>query len=78
MTTSPSAAPVNGMQVYRRLLGYTRRYWVYFLIGTLGFMLNGLTEAASARLIQFIIDAIQNQNQAYMNWFPLLVVGVVF
>lgn len=77
MTTPPSAAPVNGTQVYRRLLGYTRRYWVYFLIGTLGFMLNGLTEAASARLIQFIIDAIQNQNQAYMNWFPLLVVGVV-
>lgn len=57
---------------------YTQRFWLPFLIGTLGFMFNGLTEAASAKLIQYIIDAIQHRDQSAMNWFPLLVVGVVF
>jgi subfamily B ATP-binding cassette protein MsbA len=42
------------------------------------FCINGLTEAASAKLIQYIIDAIQHQNQEHMNWFPVLVIGVVF
>ena len=69
---------MTGVEAYKRLLKYTVRYWVFFLIGILGFLFNGLTEAASAKLIQYIIDAIQHQNQQHMNWFPVLVIGVVF
>lgn len=69
---------MTGVEAYKRLLKYTLRYWVFFVIGTLGFLFNGLTEAASAKLIQYIIDAIQHQNQQHMNWFPVLVIGVVF
>jgi subfamily B ATP-binding cassette protein MsbA len=69
---------MTGVEAYKRLLKYTVRYWVFFLIGILGFLFNGLTEAASAKLIQYIIDAIQHQNQEHMNWFPVLVIGVVF
>lgn len=69
---------MSGAQAYKRLLKYTARFWHFFLIGTLGFLFNGLTEAASAKLIQYIIDAIQHRNQEHMNWFPLLVIGVVF
>lgn len=68
---------MTGAQAYRRLLRYTARFWGFFLIGTLGFLFNGLTEAASAKLIQYIIDAIQHRNQEHMNLFPLLVIGVV-
>lgn len=68
---------MTGAQAYRRLLKYTAKFWLFFLIGTVGFLLNGLTEAASAKLIQYIIDAIQHRNQEHMNWFPLLVIGVV-
>lgn len=78
MSTPIPATPMSGTQAYRRLLKYTARFWVFFLIGTLGFLFNGLTEAASAKLIQFIIDAINHKNQEYMNWFPVLVIGVVF
>lgn len=69
---------MTGTQAYKRLLKYTARFWVFFLLGTLGFLFNGMTEAASAKLVQYIIDAIQHRNQEHMNWFPLLVVGVVF
>jgi subfamily B ATP-binding cassette protein MsbA len=77
MTTSSADAALTGAQAYRRLLRYTAKFWLFFVIGTLGFLFNGLTEAASAKLIQYIIDAIQHRNQAHMNLFPLLVIGVV-
>lgn len=69
---------MTGAQAYKRLLKYTARFWLFFLIGTLGFLFNGMTEAASAKLVQFIIDAIQHGDQKHMNLFPLLVIGVVF
>lgn len=78
MSTPISETSMTGTQAYRRLLKYTARFWLFFVIGTLGFLFNGLTEAASAKLIQYIIDAITNQNQKHMNWFPVLVIGVVF
>lgn len=78
MNTPLTAPAMTGAQAYKRLLKYTARFWLFFLIGTLGFLFNGLTEAASAKLVQYIIDAIQHGNQEHMNWFPVLVVGVVF
>lgn len=77
MSTPPAGGSLTGAQAYRRLLRYTGKFWLFFLIGTLGFLFNGLTEAASAKLIQYIIDAIQHRNQEHMNWFPVLVIGVV-
>lgn len=77
MTTSSAGGSLTGAQAYRRLLRYTGKFWVFFVIGTLGFLFNGLTEAASAKLIQYIIDAIQHRDQAHMNWFPVLVIAVV-
>ena len=47
---------MTGAQAYKRLLKYTARFWLFFVIGTLGFLFNGLTEAASAKLVQYIID----------------------
>ena len=52
MTTPPADAALTGAQAYRRLLRYTSKFWVFFVIGTVGFLFNGLTEAASAKLIQ--------------------------
>lgn len=78
MNASTPLALIPGAHTYRRLLGYTRRFWLPFAIGTVGFIFNGLTEAASAKLIQYIIEAIQHQDQSAMNWFPVLVVVVVF
>lgn len=68
------ATDQTGVQIYRRLLGYTRKYWVPFLLGIVGFLINAQTEWAAAQLVKYIIDAIQNKNQEAKDWFPILIV----
>lgn len=75
---SPVSPSTSGWLVYKRLLRYTRRHWGLFLLGVIGFVINAQTEWAGARLIQFIIDAIEHQNQEAKNLFPLLIVGIFF
>ncbi|MCD6060802.1 MAG: msbA, partial [Moraxellaceae bacterium] len=68
----------SGWQVYKRLLRYTRRHWGLFLLGVVGFIINAQTEWAGAKLLQYIIDAIEHQNQDAKNLLPLLIVGIIF
>lgn len=80
MSTSDmqSSAQHSGWQVYKRLLTYTRKYWGIFLLGILGFVLGAQTEWMAAKLIQYIIEAIQNADQRSKNLFPLLIIGIFF
>lgn len=75
MTTK--VAP-SGWESYKRLLGYTRRYWVLFLLAVVGFVINAQTEWAAAQLLKYIITAIQEQDQDSKNLFPLLVILLFF
>ena len=68
----------SGWQSYKRLLSYLKSYKKFFLLGVFGFILNAQTEWAGAQLIKFVINAIQEKNQADKNFFPLLVIGVFF
>ncbi|MFW2177443.1 MULTISPECIES: lipid A export permease/ATP-binding protein MsbA [unclassified Moraxella] len=63
-------------QTYQRLLTYITPYWKYIVLVVIGFALNALTEAGVAKLMQFIIDAINQQNRQYMNVFPLLIIAL--
>ncbi|MFN3586754.1 MAG: lipid A export permease/ATP-binding protein MsbA [Moraxellaceae bacterium] len=76
MTTPDSSPATTGLQIYGRLLRYTRRFWKAFALGILGFVINAQTEWAGAQLIKYIIDAIQHQDQSAKNWFPVLIVGI--
>ena len=40
--------------------------------------MNSATEVSVAKLIKFIIDAIQNASRADLDWFPLLIILLVF
>jgi subfamily B ATP-binding cassette protein MsbA len=64
----------SGIEAYKRLLGYARKYWGAFALGILGFVINAQTEWAGAQVVKFIIDAIQNKNQEAKNLFPVLIV----
>lgn len=66
------------LQVYRRLLKYLIPFWGLMLIVFVGFAISAATEVAVAKLLQKIIDAIQNRNTHFTTIFPLLVVGLVF
>lgn len=66
----------SSWDAYKRLLGYTRRYWKYFALAVVGFVLNGQTQWAGANLVKYIIDAIEAGDQSSKNLFPVLIVGL--
>lgn len=77
MTDFESSTPkLTGMQVYTRLMVYTRKYWVFFLLGMIGFIIGAQTQWMAAKLIQFVIEAIQKGDQSSKNMFPLFIVGI--
>ncbi len=63
-------------QTYQRLLRYITPYWKYILLVIIGFAINAATEAGVAKLMQFIIDAINNKNRHYLNLFPILIIAL--
>lgn len=67
---------LSGWLVYKRLLQYTRRYWGIFLLGITGFIISAQTEWMAAKLIQYVIEAIQNADQTSKNLFPVFIIGI--
>lgn len=59
----------QSLNTYIRLITYLKPYWWAMLLVVLGFAINAVSEVAVARLMQYIIDAINHQNQATLNWF---------
>ncbi len=73
-----TASPIDSWTSYKRLLGYTRRYWKLFALAVVGFVANAQTEWAAAQLLKFIITAIQDQDQSAKNMFPVLIIVLFF
>ncbi|GAB3043239.1 lipid A export permease/ATP-binding protein MsbA [Acinetobacter apis] len=65
-------------QVYFRLLTYLKPYWVYAILVLIGFTLSAATEVSIAKLLEFIINAIQHKNQSQTALFPFLIVLLIF
>ena len=65
-------------KVYMRLLSYLKQYWTIALIVVFGFVLNAATEVSVAKLLEHIINAIQEQDRSFTNLFPFLVVVLMF
>ena len=47
-------------KVYLRLISYLKSYWGIALFILIGFAINATTEVSVAKLMKYIIDAIQN------------------
>ncbi|SDC11879.1 lipid A export permease/ATP-binding protein MsbA [Acinetobacter boissieri] len=65
-------------QVYFRLIAYLKPYWGYAVLVLIGFTLSAATEVSIAKLLEFIINAIQNKNTAQTSLFPFLIVLLIF
>lgn len=74
MTVSKPTNAHPRWQTYRRLLGYLKPYWWAMTLVVIGFTLNAGTEVGIAKLVKFIIDAINERDQAHINLFPALIV----
>ena len=73
---SPPAAG-GGFRTYRRLLGYTRRHRLQFIVGMLGAILYAATQTSFAVLAKFFGDAtLQQRDPRSIVWVPLAVVGL--
>nr|WP_272910177.1 lipid A export permease/ATP-binding protein MsbA [Acinetobacter nectaris] len=65
-------------QIYFRLLAYLKPYWGYAIFVLIGFALSALTEVSIAKLLEFIINAIQHKNHNETSLFPFLIILLIF
>jgi subfamily B ATP-binding cassette protein MsbA len=70
--------PKTDLKVYFRLLSYLKPFWWAGLLAVLGFAINAATEVSVAKLIKFIIDAINHNDTSARNLFPFLIVLLIF
>ncbi|QIC66945.1 lipid A export permease/ATP-binding protein MsbA [Acinetobacter schindleri] len=66
------------LRVYLRLLSYLKQFWGLALLVILGFAINAATEVSVAKLLEYIIEAIQTRDQGFTTIFPFLVVLLIF
>ncbi|MDH3902398.1 MAG: lipid A export permease/ATP-binding protein MsbA [Xanthomonadales bacterium] len=64
--------------VYKRLWGYTRKYWLMFVIGVLGVSLDAGMQAMFIGFVEPLIDRVfVEKDAAYGTWLAVGVMGVV-
>ena len=63
-------------QVYLRLLTYTKQYWLFFLLGVVGFGLYALTQTAFAKLMEYIITAVDSHDQSARLMIPAIIMMI--
>ena len=64
--------------VYRRLWGYTRKYWVMFVIGIIGVSLDAAMQAVFIRFVEPLIDRVFVAKDAeYGVWLAAGILGIV-
>lgn len=78
---TPKTAPITPPPKHKtllRLLSYLKPYWWALLLTVLGFAINAGTEIWIAKLLQYITDAINQNDQSRQNMFPLLIIMLFF
>lgn len=64
----------NKITVFLRLMSYLKSYWWAFIIALIGFVISAGGEVASAKLFEYIIEAINQHDDVRKFWFPFLVI----
>jgi subfamily B ATP-binding cassette protein MsbA len=64
-------------QVYKRLLGYSARYWPVILIAMIGFAVDGGALAIFTSKLQPIMDQLLQQKDPFLiRWMPWWIIGI--
>lgn len=67
----------NSRQVYKRLLGYSARYWPVIVIAMIGFAVDGGALAYFTSKLQPIMDKLLEQKDPYLiRWMPLWIIAI--
>nr|WP_217487467.1 lipid A export permease/ATP-binding protein MsbA [Acinetobacter bereziniae] len=59
-------------------MAYLKPYWGAALLVIVGFGINAATEVSVAKLLKYIIDAIQSGSRSDLDWFPALIILLIF
>ncbi|MBB5357700.1 subfamily B ATP-binding cassette protein MsbA [Rhodanobacter sp. ANJX3] len=69
----------HSRQVYRRLLGYSARYWPIALVAIVGMLLDGGGLALFNQLLKNMIDKLFAQKDAYwIFWMPIWIIAIFY
>ena len=60
--------------VYKRLLAYVGRYWLVFVIAVIGFSLFAASQLGFARLMEYMVESVEQNDAAARLWVPLFVI----
>ncbi|GLQ48603.1 lipid A export permease/ATP-binding protein MsbA [Dyella flava] len=64
-------------QVYKRLLGYSARYWPILLISIIGFVVDGGAIALFTKKLQPIMDNLLTKKDPYLiHWMPIWIICI--
>lgn len=66
----------NGRATYRRLLGYTLRYWRMVALAVAGFAIFAAMEASAAKFFGFVVDQINARSPDMQIVIPLMIVAI--
>ncbi len=70
---------MNSRALYFRLMAYVKPYWKVFAVSILSLVLMAATEPLFPALMKPLLDeGFTKQNQAYIKWTPLFLVGMFF
>lgn len=68
----------HDLKVYLRLLSYIKSFWGAGLLVILGFAINAATEVSVAKLLEHIIEAINDRDSSFTTYFPFFVILLMF
>ncbi|MFP5441617.1 MAG: lipid A export permease/ATP-binding protein MsbA [Gammaproteobacteria bacterium] len=69
-------AEADGFTVYKRLLGYTLRYWRVLLLAMFGYLLYAAMEAAAASFLGFMVKQISERSPDMALTIPALIIAI--
>ncbi len=72
------AMPPSKIKTLLRLLRYLKPYWWALLLTVVGFAINAATEIWIAKMLQYITDAINQNDRSKQAWFPALIIMLFF
>ncbi len=68
----------SGLDVYLRLLTYVRPYIGYFLLSIFGYILFAASQPALAKVMEILVDAIEEKDVNARYYIPALLLGIYF
>ncbi len=68
-------AKTSSLHTYKRLLGYVKPFWMFFLLGVIGIMFGSGVDSAFTYLVKSILDkGLIGREQNYITWIPIIIV----